>query len=285
MLVQESTKDTPPAARKRSAPVIRLTKKTVKRVIPFALAGYFIPWVLVGYLACGLLDVSRNTRRNFSTLVQYFSGNGVFTWLLSPFNLMIDLISLPYWNKRRYRLEELPEAHRREIQFLIDTVRQRDLIAELSAKLEHTKRAMIFFKWYGKNLPASVNVPEFHQQYAYIRTIGVSMFSARQSTGLHYGPLRLMLRVLYNLKTTDDPGVYIQVGEHTHRWRDDNLFIFDDTLQHLSCNNSDASRYCLFVDILRPSAIPWVLSAIVSGVRLIILPLRHIFYRNWSVLR
>jgi len=270
---------------RRYAQAVYLTKKWAKRVVPFALAGYFIPWVLIGYLVCGLLDVSRNTQNNLSTLVQYFAGNGVFTWLLSPFNLLIDLITLPYWNKGTYRLEDLPEGYQKEIQFVIDTVRKRDLLAQLATKVGDTKRAMIFFKWYGQNLSSSVRVPEFHEQYSYIRTIGVSTFNARQSTGLHFGPLRLTLRVLYNLKVTEDPGVYIQVGRHTHHWRDNNLFIFDDTLQHLSCNNSDSIRYCLFVDILRPCAIFWVLSALVSCVRFLMFPLRHIFYRNWSVMQ
>ena len=65
---------------------------------------------------------------------------------------------------------------------------------------------MIFFKGrYGKNVDASIDVPEFHRDFKYIRTIGVSVFNKKQSTGKHYGPLRVTLRVLYNINTIADP--------------------------------------------------------------------------------
>ncbi len=281
---QEMAK-TPPVLRARRPRVVRFAKKAVKRVVLFALAIYFIPWVLAGYVACGLLDVLRNGQRTLSTVDRYFAGNGVFTWLLSPFNLLMDLLSLPYRNKGVYRLGDLPEGHRAEIRAVIDAAHRRDLVGALEAKLGEKKRGMIFFKWYGKDLPASVDVPEFHDRYRYIRTIGVSIFNKKQSTGLHYGPLRVTLRVLYNINAIDDPNVFIQVGSHTHSWREEKLFIFDDTLQHRSCNESDAIRYCLFVDILRPSAVPWLLSGILTGIRLLMVPFRAVFYRHWSFIK
>ena len=154
-----------------------------------------------------------------------------------------------------YKLEDLPAGHRAEIQTLIDAAHARNLIGLLDAKLGDNKRGMIFFKWYGKDIPGSVDVPEYHADFKYLRTVGVSIFNKKQSTGKHYGPLRVTLRVLYNINPVDDPNVYIEVGSKVHRWRDDPLFIFDDTLQHQSVNESDAVRYCLFVDILRPT--PW----------------------------
>ena len=61
--------------------------------------------------------------------------------------------------------------------------------------------------------------------------------------------------------------------------------IFDDTLQHQSCNRTDEVRYCLFVDILRPSLFPRLTSAILSGVRLVIAPFNSAFYKRWSFIK
>ena len=44
----------------------------------------------------------------------------------------------------------------------------------------------------------------------------------------------------------------------------DKLFIFDDTLLHVSANETDQLRYCIFVDILRPSPFLAVMSAVVA---------------------
>ncbi len=144
---------------------------------------------------------------------------------------------------------------------------------------------MFFFKWYGRNMPASIDVPEFHRHYNYIRTVGVSVFNKKQSTGKHFGPLRLTLRVLYNINTIEDKNVYIKVGGKTHRWCENKLFIFDDTLQHQSCNESDAVRYCLFVDILRPSLFSGLSSRMLSCVRLAVSRFHAVFYRHWTFIR
>jgi beta-hydroxylase len=113
----------------------------------------------------------------------------------------------------------------------------------------------------------------------------VSIFNKRQSTGEHFGPLRVTLRVLYNINDIDNKNVYIKVGDKTHYWQENKLFIFDDTLQHQSCNESDAMRYCLFVDILRPSPFPWLMSGVLTGIRLMMAPLRAIFYKHWTVIK
>src|SRR5262249_49016065 len=155
----------------------------------------------------------------------------------------------------------------------------------LETKLEGRERGMFFFKWYGRNLETSVDVAEFHTAYRYVRTIGVSIFNTRQSTGKHFGPLRLTLRVLYNITPIASSGVYIQVGDRKHFWHDNPPFIFDDTLQHQSCNESDAVRYCLFLDILRPTLVPRLLSGSLSIVRLLVGRFNSTFYRKWTFLR
>jgi len=264
---------------------IRIGKKALKRLLPLGLALFFIPKLLAFYVCCGLLDVLRNRRRTFSTLNRYFAGNGLCTWLLSPFNLLMDVLSLPFRNRGIYRIDDLPAAHQGEIRSIIAAAHESRLVERLESKMEGQKRGMIFFKWYGKNIQTSVDVPEFHRRYKFIRTIGVSIFNKRQSTGKHYGPLRVTLRVLYNINTIDSRDVYIKVGNQTHFWSEEKLFIFDDTLQHQSCNESDAVRYCLFVDILRPSHFPRLTSAILSGVRLVIARFNSAFYQNWTFLK
>ena len=233
----------------------------------------------------GFVDVLRNSPRTIKTMDRYFAGNGVFTWLLSPFNLLMDLLCLPYRNRGIYRLQDLPQGYQSEIQSLIDAAADRNLVGLLESKMQEKKRGMIFFKWYGTNIPGSVDMPEYHQPFKYIRTIGVSIFNKKQSTGEHFGPLRVTLRVLYNINDIDNKNVYIKVGDKTHYWQENKLFIFDDTLQHQSCNESDAMRYCLFVDILRPSPFPWLLSGVLTGIRLMMAPLRAIFYKHWTVIK
>ena len=263
----------------------QLLKKPVKQGASLAIALYFVPLLFAIYLTFGLIDVLRNKPRTFRTLERYFAGNGVFTWLLSPFNLTMDLFCFPFRNRGIYRLQDLPEDYRSEIQTLIDAAADRNLVGLLESKMNEKKRGMIFFKWYGKNVFGSVDMPEYHQAFRYIRTIGVSIFNKKQSTGEHFGPLRVTLRVLYNINDIDNRDVFIRVGDHTHYWQENKLFIFDDTLQHQSCNESDAMRYCLFVDILRPSPWPRLLSGILTGIRWLMAPMRAIFYKHWSFIK
>jgi beta-hydroxylase len=263
---------------------LKVTKKTLKRLLPLALGIYFLPKVFVFYACCGLVDVLRNRQRTIATLDRYFAGNGIFTWLLSPFNLVMDALAFPFRNKGIYGLTDLPAPYREEIEAVIAAAHRRNVVAELETKMAGQKRCMIFFKWYGKNISTALNVPEFHQPYRYIRTIGVSIFNKKQSTTKHFGPLRATLRVLYNINPLSDRNVYIKVGNRTHYWHDNPLFVFDDTLQHQSCNESKAVRYCLFVDLLRPSYCPALMSAILSGVRLLIARFNFVFYQHWTFL-
>jgi aspartyl/asparaginyl beta-hydroxylase (cupin superfamily) len=265
--------------------VLRITKKAAKRIIPLGLALYFIPASFAAFVSLGLLDFMRNQARKLSSFDRYFAGNGVFTWLLSPFNLFLDLLTLPYWNKGVYKLTDLPSAYQDEIKTMMAAAHQSDLVGKLAAKMDEHKRGMIFFKWYGKNVQTSIDVPEFHREYKYIRTIGVSVFTKKQSTGKHFGPLRITLRVLYNINQIDSDKVYIKVGTHTNYWRENKLFIFDDTLQHQSCNQSDGVRYCMFVDILRPSLVPGVMSAILSCVRVLMARVNFAFYKHWAFIK
>ncbi len=263
----------------RKSRSFRFVKRTLKRVVSLGLALWFIPIIFACYFGVGLIDVLRNKPRLLSTFDRYFAGNGIFTWLLAPFNLLMDLLALPYWNRGIYKLNDLPQGYRDELEKVFAAAYSRDVVGQLEAKMTGQKRGMIFFKWYGKNIQTSLDIPEFHQSYKFVRTIGVSVFNKKQSTGKHFGPLRVTLRVLYNINTIESPNVYIQVGDHVHRWQDEKLFIFDDTLQHQSL------RYCMFIDILRPSLFSGVMSSILWGLRLIISRFNFLFYQHWTFLK
>jgi aspartyl/asparaginyl beta-hydroxylase (cupin superfamily) len=245
---------------------------------------YFFPKFMLFYIACGIYDVSRNSPLTLAVADRYFFGNGVFTWVLSPFNVLMDLLALPYVNKGVYRLDDLPKAYQDEINALIDGTHKQDLVGQLKRAAESHARSMFFFKWYGANVDTVVDVPAFHVNYKYIKTIGVSVFSKKESTSKHFGPMRATFRVLYNVNDMDDNSAYIVVGDKTNYWRESKLFIFDDTLQHQSFNESDKARYCLFVDIARPSMVPALLAGVVTLSRFFFRGFNSIFYKKWKVI-
>jgi Aspartyl/Asparaginyl beta-hydroxylase len=227
--------------------LLRFVKRWPKRVALFAVAVYFAPKILAVYFVFGLIDFLRNTQRTADMFERYFAGNGVQVWFLSPFNLLMDALTLPYRNKGIYALSDLPQDYQDEITHMIEAANKSNLVGKLQAQMSDKPKGMIFFKWYGKNIKTSVDVPEFHHDYKYIRTIGVSIFNKKQSACKHFGTFRVTLRVLYNINHINSKQVYIKVGKHVHYWRENKLFIFDDTLQHASCNESDDVRYCMFV--------------------------------------
>lgn len=263
-------------------------KKSVKVILAALIVllplCYFFPKFVLFFVACGLYDVIRNTRLDFSVVQQYFLGNGILTWLLSPFNILMDLLALPYYNKGVYKLEDLPPSHQSEIKHLIESAHAENLVGQIEERTKNLSRSMIFFKWYGSNIDTFLNIPAFHEKYKYIQTIGVSVFSKKQSTSRHFGPFRATLRVLYNINDFTDKSAYIEVGETINYWSESKLFIFDDTLLHQSFNESDKARYCLFVDIVRPAAFPAPLILVVNVIRYFLKGVNAVFYKNWKVI-
>jgi beta-hydroxylase len=248
---------------------------------PFA---YFFPKIAIVYLACGAYDVSRNKGLNLSTLRRYFIGNGFGTWLLSPFNTLLDLLSLPYTNKGVYRLEDLPPAYQDEVKRLMAIAERENLAARLEERAKAFPRTMIFFRWYGVNVDSLLDIPDFHQPWKYIQTIGVSVFNKKVSTSKHFGYLRASLRILYNLNDMRGRSAYIEVGNTINYWSENKLFIFDDTLLHDSVNETDQTRYCLFVDIVRPTPLPGFMRAVIAFVRLATQSFKFVYYKNWKIL-
>ena len=266
----------------------RIWKYFVRRVLfplgvlaPFA---YFFPKIALFYAICGAYDVGRNQGLNFSTLRRYFIGNGFLTWVLSPFNTLLDLLSLPYINKGVYRMEDLPPAYQDEVKRLMQIAKEEDLVARLEERAKGFPRTMIFFRWYGVNVQTFLDVPALHQPWKYIQTIGVSVFNKKVSTSKHFGYMRASLRILYNLNDMNDHSAYIEVGDKISYWRENKLFIFDDTLLHSSVNETNQARYCLFVDMVRPTPFPGVMRAVMSGIRLLTQSFKFVYYKNWKVI-
>lgn len=241
-----------------------LSRKVLLPVALFLVVAYTLPWLALFYLACGMYDVGRNRKPDLTTLRLYFFGNDALLWLLSPLNTLFDLLALPHINKGVYRLEDLPPGYREEVKRLIETAERESLVARLDERSKAHPRAMVFFKWYGVNVDTFVSVPAFHQKWKYVCTIGVSIFRRKVSTAKHFGYLRATWRVLYNLNDLHDHSAYIVVGDQTSYWRDNKLFIFDDTLLHQSFNETEQTRHCMFVDIARPSPLPRLMGAVVT---------------------
>jgi aspartyl/asparaginyl beta-hydroxylase (cupin superfamily) len=258
-------------------------KRFFKAVIPLGLLIYFIPVVTIAYIVLGLVDLSRHKKISAELARKYFMGNGTLTWLLSPVNLLFDIMAPG--NKLVYSLADFPDAHREEIQFMLSTFDQKkdQIIAGIHEKMDGKARGMLFYKWYGKNVDTSV--PEFNRDFKFIKTIGVSVFNKRQSTSLHFGPLRLTLRILYNLTPRQSEKIFIEVNGKKHFWHENPLFVFDDTLQHRSINEEDWERYCVFADILRPSPFLRLETAIMTVMQFCLQHINGVFYKNWTFLR
>jgi aspartyl/asparaginyl beta-hydroxylase len=246
--------------------------------------AWFFPKFALFYAICGAYDLSRNRGMDWSTPRRYFIGNGFFTWMLSPVNILLDLLSLPYVNKGVYKLEDLPPAHQEEIRRLIRISNEENLAAKLEARAAEHSRTMIFFRWYGINIDTFLDIPAFHEGWNYIQTIGVSVFNKKVSTSKHFGYMRASLRVLYNLNDMKDDSAYIVVGDTTSYWRENKLFIFDDTLLHQSFNETDQTRYCMFVDIVRPTPFPRIMKLVIAGIRLLSQSFKAFYYKHWTVI-
>jgi len=265
---------------------MRKVTRRIAQVLLLIAVAYLFPKLVLFYLACGLYDVLRNDERTLDTFDRYFFGNGWFVWLLSPVNILLDLLSLPYINKGVYKLEDLPPGHQAEIARVIKSAEKQDIVGKLHQIAQAQGRAMFFFKWYGTNVETVAKVPGFHEAYEYVTTIGVSAFNRRQSTSKHFGPLRISLRVLYNINDMTDDSAYIVVGNKKQSWRENKLFIFDDTLLHQSFNDSDQPRYCLFIDIVRPTLIPSVFKFVIVAVgKLMSQSANRVFYSHWKVFK
>jgi beta-hydroxylase len=261
----------------------RLLRKLAVALVIVVAGLYFIPIITIIWLAAGLIDVLRNERRDALVFERYFLGNGIPTWLLAPFNLLIDLLCYP--NRGIYKMEDLPADWRAELNGVLDVFKARkdEIIGEIDRTFQGGRRGMYVYTWYGKENPH--DIAEFKRPLRFIKTIAVSIFSGKEATTFHYGPLRLTLRVLYNLTPVRHDGIYIECQNRKHFWHDEPLYIFDDTLMHRSVNEYDARRYCVFIDMMRPTPFPGLLSGLISIVAVAVERFNALFYKHWKMLR
>jgi beta-hydroxylase len=263
--------------------------KRARRIVMIAVvlvpAAWFIPIPTAILVACGVIDVLRHRRITVRLVEQYFTGNGILTWLLSPVNLLADLLS--YRTPGICRLEDLPASHRSEIEATTRALTENAALvkAHVAKSLAANRRGMFTFQWYDQPQSPELRIPGFERKYRFIKTIALSVFNRRESTSWHFGPLRFTYRVLFNLDPIDSREVFIEVDNRTHYWIDDPLFIFDDTHFHRSVNGVDAVRYCLFMDIVRPNRCHALFDAAVHAVSVISSSFQRMFYKNWSFLR
>jgi aspartyl/asparaginyl beta-hydroxylase (cupin superfamily) len=266
-------------------PDVRRARRIVLLVVVLLPAFYFVPIATAIFVVCGALDVSRHRKITYDLIDKYFMARGIITWLLSPLNLLADLLSYP--NKGQYALADLPAGHRAEIEACVRAfVDNGDLIkAHVAKTIGPNSRCMLAFKWYETDQVTELKIPAFAGDYRYIKTIAVSVFNTRASTSWHFGPLRLTFRVLYNLDPIDSPDVFIEVDDTVHYWRDNPLFIFDDTMFHRSINDAENVRYCLFMDIVRPNYAERAFEVAVRAASAIAGSFKRLFYRHWSFVR
>ncbi|AZO54979.1 MAG: aspartyl/asparaginyl beta-hydroxylase domain-containing protein [Mesorhizobium sp.] len=246
-----------------------------------ALGFYFIPILTTIFIVCGLIDVMRNNRKDLALFSGYFLGNGLFTWLLSPFNLLVDLLC--YRNPGVWKLEQFPADYQREVNEVLDVFKARkdEIIADIDANFGTGRRGMYVYQWYGKH--RIDNVAEFNKDFKYIKTIAVSVFRGKESTSWHFGPLRLSLRILYNLLPVKAE-VFVECNNARNYWHDNPLYIFDDTLLHRSVNEYDGRRYCVFMDIIRPSPFPRLIAGMLAVVSVSVERINSMFYKNWKMI-
>lgn len=260
----------------------KAVRRLLRVIIPMAILFWLVPWIAGLFLLCGLLDFARHKRADSALIAKYFSGNGLLTWMLSPINLLFDLISKRY--HYRMQLSEFPDEERQEIEGMLKVFddKRDEIMADLKSRMGDKRRGMVFYRWYDEGVDTSV--PEFNRDFKYVKTIGVSIFNGQEKTSLHFGPLRLTIRLLYNLTPRQSDEIFIEVNGEKHFWHDDPLFIFDDTIQHRSVNGEDGLRVCVFVDVLRPSALTGVQNVCVKICNILLSGMNRIFYKNWDML-
>jgi aspartyl/asparaginyl beta-hydroxylase (cupin superfamily) len=267
----------------------RANGKHARRLAVFAIvlapAAWFAPVPTAIMLACGVLDVSRHHKVTYQLIEEYFTGKGLLTWLLSPINLLADLLSRK--PRGAVPFSALPAECQREIETCVAAfIGERALITEaIRPQMETGRRAMLAFRWFGSPMPTPIRVAAFEQPFRYVKTIAVSTFRGREQTSWHFGPQRLTYRVLRNLDPIDSSDVYIAVDDRVHFWNAEPLLIFDDTMFHKSVNGVDALRYCLFVDIIRPNRFHAGFELAVKTMSLVAGSFRAMFYKNWSFVR
>ena len=149
--------------------LIPIILSTVFLFINIGIWAIFPFWFL-----CGLIDISRHKTMDLKLIKEYFIGKGFLTFLLSPLNLLSDLLS--HRNLHTYKIEDLPQGHQNEINDVISLFdKKSNDIAKRFKENPDDNRTMLFYKWYGYKLDDSIE--EFNNEYKYLKTIGAVSYT------------------------------------------------------------------------------------------------------------
>lgn len=86
-----------------------------------------------------------------------------------------------------------------------------------------------------------------------LQVAGFSVLGPGGHLPRHRGPNRGALRYQVGLRVPGAPGTArIQVGEQLHVWSEGASMVFDHSVQHEAWNDSDGSRYVLFIEFIWP---------------------------------
>ncbi len=244
----------------------KLISRLTKRFVVIGIVTYLYWPITAVFMGASFYDVMRQKNKDkLFVLKQYFLVNGALTWIFSPLNLLIDILSLPFINKQVYKLEQLPQKHQEDIKKILEQTPKKQITDSINALTSTSERTMMFYKWYGFNIENNYPCPLFHEKFKRVLTIGVSNFKPNSETSKHFGWLRAGIRVLINIDENVDEQAYLDVNNKRHVWATDGpLFIFDDTVMHQSFNLTDKPRNCLFIDIVRPSPFSFLISGLVK---------------------
>lgn len=244
----------------------------------------FIKFSLL-YFFLGLIDYCRNTtlKFNIKNLKNYYLGKGTLTFLLSPINLLSDLFSIQTFKKPVLNISDLNIQTQKELNklFKIFDDNKDIIINYLNGTNTNNSRNMIMFKWYDKEINNKLKLKGLNiNDFKYIKTIGISFFLPHVKTSWHYGPLRCTYRCLYNINKVKDNS-YIECGGHINKWKNNPVFIFDDTYIHQSCSDNE-ERYCAFIDIIRPSYFYYYFYIMINIFGFILESYKQLFYKKWN---
>ena len=166
-------------------PNAKRARRIVCLMAVLAPAIYFAPVVTLFLVLCGVIDVGRHRNVTYELIEKYFMGSGIGTWMLSPLNLVADLLS--FANPGIHKLEDMPAEHRREIEACVrEFVANGDRVkAHMAKRLKQSRRGMLTFKWLNVRQDTELRIPAFEGDYRYIQTIAVSAFNVRESTMRH----------------------------------------------------------------------------------------------------
>lgn len=237
------------------------------------------------YLLCGLIDYLRNKSLKFNSanLKTYYLRKGAPTFYLSPLNLLSDILSIQTYNKPVLKISDLNLETRKELSKLFNIFdNNRELIINhLNCSNTNDSRSMIMLKWYGRETSNDLKLEGLNvNEFKYVKTIGISFFLPNVKTSRHYGPIRLTYRCLYNINKVQDNS-YIECDGNVNKWRENPIFIFDDTFIHQSFSDSE-ERYCAFIDIVRPTYFYTCFNVIITIFGLTFGSFKQLFYKNWN---